>query len=220
MVSVHDNPSIYRTSLVTEESSEQSTKMAAGGTRHQAELQGRNEHDIVSLDALNGRIAEALQREDARRDFNQLSDCYPIFCLTENIPKTYWSQIQEYNTRDHPLVEITSIDPDDQTMLGQFKLNFLDPDAIKPMPFVGWTIEACCDFFCKRLSACSIRPGFTGFTFLAIDHGCLAAEPYHEIIIGYDAGIYQGKPEGPPKSKIIRLPVHEAMESLAALECE
>lgn len=61
--------------------------MAAEGTRHQAELQGMNEHDMVSLDAPNGRIAEALQREDARRDFNQMSDCYPIFCLTGNIPK-------------------------------------------------------------------------------------------------------------------------------------
>ncbi|KAI4103183.1 MAG: hypothetical protein L6R37_003937 [Teloschistes peruensis] len=194
--------------------------MAAEGTRHQAELQGMNEHDMVSLDAPNGRIAEALQREDARRDFNQMSDCYPIFCLTGNIPKAYWSQILEHNTRDRPLVEMTSIDPDDQIMLGQCKLNFLDPDAIKPMPFVGWTIEACCDFFCKRLSTCSIKPGFTCFTFLAIDHGCLAAEPHHEIIIGYDAGVYQGKSEDLPKLKILRLPIHEAMESLAALECE
>lgn len=62
--------------------------MAAGGTRHQAELQGMNEHDIVSLGAPGGRIAEAMQRDNARRDFDQLPDCYPIFCLTENIPKT------------------------------------------------------------------------------------------------------------------------------------
>ncbi|KAI4244794.1 MAG: hypothetical protein LQ352_006717 [Teloschistes flavicans] len=194
--------------------------MAAGGTRHQAELQGMNEHDIVSLGAPGGRIAEAMQRDNARRDFDQLPDCYPIFCLTENIPKTYWSQIQEHNTADQPVVEITSTDPDDQIMLGQCKLNFLDQDAIKPMPFVGWTIEACYDFFCQRISICGLKPGFTGFTFLAIDAACLTAAPQQEIIIGSDAGDYHEKPEDPPKLKVIRLPIHEAMESLAALECQ
>lgn len=104
-------------------------------------------------------------------------------------------------------------------MLGQCEFNYLDPDAVKPMPCVGWTIEACYDFFCKRLSTCSVKR-FTGFTFLAIDDACLAASPQQEIIIGSDAGDYHEKPEDPPKLKIIRLPIHEAMESLAALECQ
>ncbi|KAL8684256.1 MAG: hypothetical protein Q9218_008366, partial [Villophora microphyllina] len=173
--------------------------MAAGGTRHQTELQGMNERDLVSLDAPEGHIASAIQREDARRDFNQMSDCYPIFCLTQNIPNAYWSQIQQHNTEDQPLVEITSIDPDDQIMIGQCKLNFLDTSAVKPMPFIGWTIEACYDFFRERLSICTVKR-FTGFTFLAIDDACIAAQP-QEIIVGSDAGDYGERPEDPPKLK-------------------
>ncbi|KAL8705092.1 MAG: hypothetical protein Q9201_001775 [Fulgogasparrea decipioides] len=190
----------------------------AAGTRRQADMQGLNESDYVSLETSHEGIQEALGREDVRKDFEKMTDCYPIFCLTENIPKLYWDKIQAHNNEDDPLLEITSSDPDDAVMIAQCKLNFLDADAVKPMPFVGWTIEACHDFFCKRLSICAVH-AFTGFTFLAIDDQCVSAVP-QEIIVGTDAGDYGEAPDDPPKLKVIRQPIDEIMGSLAALEMQ
>ncbi|KAL8727237.1 MAG: hypothetical protein Q9181_005784 [Wetmoreana brouardii] len=205
------------------------SKDSHAGTRRQADMQGLNASDYVSLETSNEGIQEALGREDVRKDFEKMADCYPIFCLTENIPKTkiiaeivkqtqYWDKIQAHNNADDPLVEITSSDADDAVMIAQCKLNFLDADAVKPMPFVGWTVEACYDFFCKRLSICTMH-AFTGFTFLAIDEQCVSAMP-QEIIVGSDAGDYGEAPDDAPKLKVIRQPIDEIMGALTALEMQ
>lgn len=106
-------------------------------------------------------------------------------------------------------------------MIGQCKINFLNPDAVKPTPFVGWTIEACYDFFCKRLSTCTVHSftGFTGFTFLAVDDDCVNAIP-PEVIVGTDAADYNEAPDDPAKLKTIRQPIREIIDALAALEMQ
>ena len=82
------------------------------------------------------------------------------------------------------------------------------------MPFVGWTIEACYDFFCTHLRSTSL---FTYFTFLAIDAACVEATPA-EIIVGCDGADFGELPEDAPKLKIIRQPIEEVMGDLCSLE--
>ncbi|KAL8720602.1 MAG: hypothetical protein Q9225_002566 [Loekoesia sp. 1 TL-2023] len=194
----------------------------ASGTRNQAKMQGLNELDQVSLDAPTEQIEGALGREEARQEFDKLSGCYPVFCLTANIPNQYMAEVVACKNPDDYLVEMTSNDPDPSVMLGQCKLNQLDDGAVKPMPFVGWTVKACYDFFCTRLlpiPSVGRSYKFTDFTFLAIDADCVSAIP-PEIIVGSDAADYGEEPEDPPKLKVIRQPIIEIMEALAALEVQ
>ena len=58
----------------------------ASTTRNQADAQGLDEHDYVSLDKPKSLIDTALDREDRRQPFDVLDGWFPIFCLTENIP--------------------------------------------------------------------------------------------------------------------------------------
>ncbi|KAL8869389.1 MAG: hypothetical protein Q9174_004308 [Haloplaca sp. 1 TL-2023] len=229
----------------------------AAGTRHQAEMQGLNENDMVSLEDSGEAKAEALTREDVRKGFEQLIDCYPVFCLTQNIslsvsipamtpallpqpdrpPKPnkpareqgYFPLLILYchgteslrkptthNTADQPILEITSTAPDDAALLNQCKLNYLDIDASKPMPFVGASIQECYNFFNTRLSRLN-SPSFARYTFLAIDDACLVAEP-QELIVGTDAADFGEKPGDPPILKVIRQSVNDIMEALTRLE--
>lgn len=72
----------------------------AAGTRRQAEIQGLNESDHVSLDMPGDRIEAAIEREDQRKEFEKMADCYPIFCLTANVPKTVSSPENVMPVRD------------------------------------------------------------------------------------------------------------------------
>lgn len=139
-----------------------------------------------------------------------------------NTVSQYMAEVVAYKNADDDLVEMTSNDPDPSVLLGQCKLNQLDGGAVKPMPFVGWTVEACYDFFRTRLlpiPSVGLSYKFTDFTFLAIDADCVSAIP-PEIIVGSDAADYGEDPEDPPKLKVIRQPINEIMEALAALEVQ
>ncbi|KAL8961259.1 MAG: hypothetical protein Q9183_005335, partial [Haloplaca sp. 2 TL-2023] len=182
----------------------------AAGTRHQAEMQGLNQNDMVALEDPAAVKAQALNREEMRKEFEDLIGCYPLFCLTQNIPLAYWNKIQAHNNTENLILELTSTDPDDATLRNQCKLNYLDYTATKPMPFIGTSIEQCHHFFLTRLSHLT-SPSFASYTFLAIDDACLAAEP-QELILCTDAADFGEKPGDPPTLKIIRQSVDDIFE--------
>ena len=98
--------------------------------------------------------------------------------------------------------------------MNQIEFNEFDGNAAKPMPFVGWTVDACYEFFDSHLRPI---PKFSNYTFLAVDADCVQAEP-PEIILGCDGADYNEKPEDPPKLKVMRQPIRNALEALNALE--
>ena len=56
-------------------------------TRSQAEAQHLNEQDLLSLDNSEGEIQQAMSREEERKQIQDETGWYPMFFVTENVPK-------------------------------------------------------------------------------------------------------------------------------------
>ena len=124
-------------------------------------------------------------------------------CLADNTRcRAFHEQARESGIRFYRLVMMVSSTKETlEDSLEECKANHSKRISDMPLPFLVWDEQACYYFMLKRIRA--LTPEFSEYSLLAVDDGCISADP-PEVILVTDAADFEEDADGPPKLKVGR----------------